>query len=611
MKQNSGIMEKLARSLTESERLEFLKQIHSCLKDDQITHKKLVRHESDQEEKRVMVAQDIKKLPPVRHFLLWMRKVFSGKSIADLYLELKINQLKRNIRHKNSSMVSFETRTLKPQFAEYVFQVFVSTIPLQNLFKRIWKNDKELNFFHQLVFERIENALDKPVTSCYELVQIEELVALYQNGGKRESIIDEIEKKIDAYIESIDKQKFHTVENQLGPLYSLRDLVQFPFTHLFHNFHGTIRNDDPETVPIFQRASALTSLDMIEELYYALYHAVQTEITPDFNENFVDRLFEAAYYREETESIREEDMDEEIKVDSDRFSLLEDIKNIKETVRDFMFRISLPQLIRAFKEDPYYRLVVYVPSIDIQDFYRNMKKLSLRTEIEEIIKHVRQESLTKERSSLFEGSRVRALHYYRSYSSVDYEKIGITAFRFYQGVLVLYNFLTIFYKGPIQKILQILESFVSEQDRITRERMVKYASAAEDVLYKINELDDSLSPEQDDGKKFQKLRFETNIDQAQKRIFLNTVGKKDTEAKELLMKGRDALRGIRLLFKDFLENRDPFVQDGLSKRYMLQGKVKTLYDVLNQNIIRIELLEKIELQLDHIRDETGFDEVTI
>ena len=605
-------MEKLARSLTETERIDFLNQIHASLQDVEDLQKKLVRHESGEEEKKVFLEQDIRKMSPLRYFLLWIRKIFSGKQMSSLYLEMKINQLKRTVRHANPGVANFETRTLKTALPEKSFEVFIKTIPLQYLFRNIWKSDNEISFFHQMVFNLIENKLETKVSSCYDLVDIEHLVDIYQSGWKKDAIISEIEKNIDEYIGSIDKGKFFSVEKQLAPLYGMRDLVLFPFPKLFQIFRGTIRKDDPEIKPMFQKASAINAMDMVEELYYALHHASQTEISDELDSRFIEQLFSGAYSdEEESDDEAARDEDGGIHIESDENTFIDDMKKLRQEARLFLEKIPLPQLIQAFKEDPYYRLVVYVHTIEIQNFYRNMKKLSLRNEIEEIIKQVRQESLTKERGLLFEGVKIRALHYYRSYSTIDYEKIGVTSFRFYQGILVLYNFLSLFYKGPIQKTLQILESFIAEQDRITRERMLKYASAAEDVLYKIRELDDSLSPDQDDGKKFQRLRFESNLDKTQKRIYLTTVGKKDTEAKELLTKGRDSQRGVRLLFKDFLENQDSIVQDGLRKKYLMQGNVTSLHEVLNKNIARIELMEKIELQLDQIRDETGFDEVSL
>jgi hypothetical protein len=258
---------------------------------------------------------------------------------------------------------------------------------------------------------------------------------------------------------------------------------------------------------------------------------------------------------------------------------------------------------------------VYAPRIDVENFYRNMKKLSLRSGADEVLEQVRMEALNQERSELFQGVKMLALHFYRSYSSIDYEKMGIQPFRYYQGLLILYNFLSIYYKGAIQRILQLLENLIPEQDNITRERLLKHASGAEDVLYKIRELDDSLSGEQEDGKSFQRLRFENKPEYGQKRIYQNVVQnvvlKKDKEAQELLLKGKEALQGILVLFKDFLQNRDIQVQTGLSKKYLIQGKVFSLYEVLSQNITRLELIAQIENQLDQIRDETGFDEVSL
>jgi len=382
----------------------------------------------------------------------------------------------------------------------------------------------------------------------------------------------------------------------------MRDLVLFPFSRLFQLFHGTIRTEEPEKIPVFQKASVVAALDLLEDFYYALYTADKIDSDEVVSKELAGKLLTTV--RRHTE----QDEDTLYIGSDDPETFIKDIQNLKKKTQQLLKSVPFPQLIRALREDPYYRMRVHIPELEIRDFYLGMKKLSLRNEVDEVIREVRSEALSQERSELFKGKKMKALHYYRVYSSIDYEKLGISKFRYYQGILVLYNFLLIDYKGPIQKILQIMETYISEQDRITHERLLKHASAAEDVLYKIRELDDSLSSEQDEGKKFQKLRFEHGLDSVQQRMYQDIIIRKDHEALDMFNKGREALRGLRLLLQDFLENSDTTIQEALRRKYLFQGKIFVLYEMLKLHIEKMRLLEQIEQQLDQIRDETGFDE---
>lgn len=617
MEQKNWVMEKLARSLTEKERRQFLKQIHASLRDGDAEQHKLDRVDTSQEEIKVRLRQEIRRMSPFRYILLFIKKIFSGKTIEQVVLDYKLNRLRHIVRQKEPGLASFETRTLKPLLAEKVFDLFVYTIPLKHFFEKLWKEEREIGNFHQLVFNIIEKQIGVEIETCYDLLPLEEMVKLYRGSGSKDAIIQETNARLDKYIESIDKSHFQRIEEILAPFYHLRDLVLFPFSRFFGMFHGTIRSDNPEYQPLFQKTSAVAMLDEIEELYYGLYNAAQTKVSRHFNAEIVRDIFDTIYPSRDPAEAQGEDSGGEQEaaieggVDTDAEKFIGDIERVIDSADVFLKKVPLPQLIRAFKEDPYYRLVVYFPRIDAVSFYRSMKKLTLRGDIDDKIGEVRREALAQERGELFTNVKMRALHFYRTYSSIDYEKLGISPFRYYQALLVLFNFLSTFYRGNIQKVLQLLDGMISEQDRITRERLLKHSSSCEDVLYKISEIDDSMSPDQDDGKKFQKLRFENTLDPVQQRIYQAIVIKKDREASELVSQSREAIRGIRLLFQDFLQNREPQIQANMEKRYLLQGQALTLKEVLKQNIERMLLLDVILNQLDQIRDETGFDEVAL
>ena len=646
MEQKNWVMEKLARSLTEKERKQFLKQIHTSLHDKADEQDKLDRIDTSQDEIKIRLRQEIRKMSPFRYLFLFIRKIFSGKSIEQVVLEYKLKRLRHVVRQKAPGLVSFETRTLRPPLAEKVFELFVVTIPLRNFFEKLWKENSEFGSLHQLVFNLIEKQIGVAVNSCYDLLPLEDMVNLYRSSGSRDIIIQETNSRLESYIEGIDTLHFRRIEEILTPLYYLRDLILFPYSRFFGMFHGTIRSDDLEYQPLFQKTAAIPVLDEIEELYYALYSGAQTKITRNFNievvEDIFDTLFPASRHSSDSEDIPEVGTDTEAPataedeehktenspqqdqsrldesradtaegVDTDAQKFIGDLERVVEHAKKFIKAVPLPQVVRALKEDPYYRLLVYIPSIDAKGFYKTMKKLTIRGDVDEKLSEVRREALAQERGELFHAVKMRALHFYRSYSSIEYEKVGISPFRYYQALLVLFNFLITFYRGNMQKVLQLLDGLITEQDRITRERLLKHSSTCEDVLYKINELDDSLSPEQDDGKKFQKLRFEKSLDPIQQRMYQTIVIKKDREAAEILSSGREAVRGIRLLFQDFLQNREPKIQASMEKRYLIQGQAITLKEVLKLNNERISLLEVILNQLEQIRDETGFDEVAL
>src|SRR6056297_2558539 len=430
MEQKNWVMEKLARSLTEKERKQFLKQIHTSLHDKADEQNKLDRVDTSQDEIKIRLRQEIRKMSPFRYLFLLIRRIFSGKPIEQVVLEYKLKRQRHAVRQKAPGIVSFETRTFKPHLAEKVFELFVATIPLRNFFEKLWKEDSEFGNLHQLVFNLIEKQINVTVNSCFDLLPLEEMVSLYRSSGSRDAIIQETNSRLESYIEDIDTLHFRRVEEILTPLYYLRDLILFPYSRFFGMFHGTIRSDDPEYQPLFQKTAAVPVLDEVEELYYALYSADQTKITRNFNvevvEDIFPTLFPATHSSNDSDAVHgEEDEtdtltvaeDEENKiedrrqqdqsrpkesradttesVDTDAQKFIGDLERVVEHAKKFLKSVPLPQVVRAIKEDPYYRLLVYIPSIDAKGFYKTMKKLTIRGDIDEKLTEVRRGRLPR------------------------------------------------------------------------------------------------------------------------------------------------------------------------------------------------------------------------
>ena len=86
----------------------------------------------------------------------------------------------------------------------------------------------------------------------------------------------------------------------------------------------------------------------------------------------------------------------------------------------------------------------------------------------------------------------------------------------------------------MQEIVRILERNVLDQNRITRDLLLSHAANLEDLEDKIKQFDYSLSPDSEDGKLFQRLRFSLAGDPSHQRMYRTLVVQKDREVKTLL-----------------------------------------------------------------------------
>jgi hypothetical protein len=185
----------------------------------------------------------------------------------------------------------------------------------------------------------------------------------------------------------------------------------------------------------------------------------------------------------------------------------------------------------------------------------------------------------------------------------------VPAFRYHQALVVLYNFLSIYYAREIQKTLQVAESSLLSQDRQLRDKMVQAAASCEDTVDKIKQLDESLSPDDDDGKIFQRIRFQKGLDERQTKMLRSLVTRKDGEAKEILSRSREAVLTLENTFSQILKSRDEKTKERLQHRIVLEGKPWQLKDAIEHQLKEMRSLQRLLGIADRLRDETGSDEV--
>jgi hypothetical protein len=593
------VFEKLARSLSEKERRELLQRIRKNLDLETESESRVAPYRAADEERQAFIQRDLRRFSPLAHFVLMLRRLLSGKSDAELVPQYKLKKMRKRLKRKLPGYIQFETRSIRPEMAEELFQLYLTILPQRTIFRALWRQNGQASGLQEVIYRLVEDTLNIGDFTPQDLLSLDEMVELYGEDGNKSEMYRELDQRTERLVNNADRGQLKSAEQLARPFFALRDLVLFPYENLFSQFNGTVRYEEPTRQPHFTKASAPSVLGYFEELYYALYAASKTHIPAELVKG------------DEHERIAEliigimEDDDQREYV----YRELHNLGHLVSTSADYMKRLSLPEMIRVLKRDPYYKLVAYAPQEDILSFYKEMKKAEMRVELDEMLVQVLQRVYERDRKNLFAGSKMRDLRHYRRYSFLDYEALGVPAFRYHQALVIIFNFLTIHYAREIQKTLQVAETSLLSQDRELRDRMVQAAAACEDTVDKIRQLDESLSPDDDDGKIFQRIRFQKGLDDRQKKMLRSLVARKDGEAKELLSRSREAIMTLEKTFGTLLKSGDSKIKERLQHRIVLEGATMRLKEALENQVKLMRSLQRLLGIADRLRDETGSDEV--
>jgi hypothetical protein len=238
--------------------------------------------------------------------------------------------------------------------------------------------------------------------------------------------------------------------------------------------------------------------------------------------------------------------------------------------------------------------------LKLRDFYASALKMRLLPQIDSYFNQIRERVVQRKIDELFEGRQLKNFRYYRKYTSLEYEKIGLPVFTRIRSLTFLYNFLDIFYRLFIQETIQILSRGILQQNRLTLNRLLVYAGEAEETHDNIQMFDNSLSPDHDDGKLFQRLRFKLASNTSHQRLYRNLIAQKDKEVQTHLMKGKEAVAGIKKVFDEILTSTTETVRGKLNTYYFVQGDSVTLKSLLMKCSAGMDSFLKLMYQVEKL-----------
>src|SRR3972149_9377911 len=101
-------LEELSSNLTEEERKELLNKINKSMEGSDGEY--YVHVELEEDEKKLLIQNEIAKLSLGKKFVLWFLRLISGKDRDQVFLSIKVAEIKRSIRRTTPGLTGFETR---------------------------------------------------------------------------------------------------------------------------------------------------------------------------------------------------------------------------------------------------------------------------------------------------------------------------------------------------------------------------------------------------------------------------------------------------------------------------------------------------------------------
>lgn len=575
------VLEELSISLSEKERVTLLERINRSM--EIAPHEEEVQDEvRKKKEREIYIDNELKHIGWFRRILMLFKSRISGKKLSEIVVERKMKQLKKTISHKQPGLTGFESRNLTPLFGEMMFELYSHTFDFRELYLKLWL---EPGVFESCCQYIICSSYENTKVNLDDFISLEELVDIYADTGRKDFIIEEVDRRIKEYTEDIPPQLYEDIEHSIEPLYNLKDIILFPYTAFFQKFSFTPNRSPEQGKHFFKNASAMLCLDDLKMLYIAVMSGSMLDDGVRINKyllEFIKSLGDEAAVPENDQEI---------------------LKKLIIKVKNFNRAVPLLELIKYFRKDPFLQIRFSYEKKSLKSIYTGILHAEMKKQIDVRYSEVQSEYIEREIGRIFEGQYFAEFRNYRQYASIDYQKMGLPLFSHTKSLNLLYNYIKCFYQSHFNDLISILEKGVLAQNRITRDRLLNHSVALQELEDKIAASDKSLSPEEEDGKLFHKLRMTLASEPAQQRMFRSLVTHKNKEVKSLIDWGEEALAGLERIFEELVGSSSNVVKVQLNKHYLLKGKSTTLVSLLKSRAKHIREIRSLIAQVSKMEND--------
>ncbi len=591
-------LQSLARSLSDDERRYLHDRIVQSLSisksaEDQSLH----RGEIDKEQRAALVRREISEFSLFQRIMFALRKLVTREDDESLFIAMRLARLKRPLRRGGRKFIDVDHTLLGPDFGIRLFELYRTAYPVIPLVRMLWRKS---DLLRAVVEFHLRRNIPDAKYELEQFVSLNEMLALYRNRQKKSDIRSEVLKRLSAYMAGIHADVFKQIADGILPLYHLRGLGLFPFDELFELFGVSIDWTVPQETPRFQTAEFAMVLPYLERLYYGLYlaskHGQQHRLHDDVLRYYLLLEHEGLEALEGADPVSLERKIGDL--DNGQVSgLQERIARLYESADEALLELPLVELIKTIHEDPYYRLMVYLPRLNLEQFYQAALKMQLLNQLDEVFPKVRLGVINAMIYELF-GSEPPEFEFYRPSIQQSVSKLGAPGFKHMRSLQVVGSFVREVYRPELVELFRLLSRVVPVRVKESGRDLLTVATGIEEIAEKIHLFDLGFSPDSDEGKTFYRLRYAVEKDLRQQRAYEKFVTQKDREARVLLDRTLERISEIISVLKSIRSASSPALNAKYAAMQTGAENGRQTFDAtLDRQITRLETLRTLLSEL--------------
>ncbi|MDR1931721.1 MAG: DUF5312 family protein [Spirochaetales bacterium] len=549
-------------ALSEDEQRRLRERIKKALCLDMTEETVIIQAPSDIQNHVGKLRDDLKQSSAGSKLNSLVRNAFSIKTDAEKLLDARLRKLKETIQSGKTVYCNFTNRTLSPELGAALYQIYRFVEILRSSIILLFSDPSGLEMVIRRFLERQIGGAKAALTDFITAGEMKEL--LFKNESSIE-LAAEINRRLQEYCRSFSDLQLDQYAAGIVPLYYFKRLLAFPFHDFFSEFQYQRDETAEEADPVFHNAQLRPALDMLETLY-CLLHPLK-KLDPDAPV-YPEILEMAVRY---TAGKLIDQVEENSGLSESARHLLKNIKNLVTITQRTLANVPLVELIRYYKNDPYYKLMVYPPRLKLAEFYTDSLRMKVFDEFEVYFPNLQNTIFDDLVQELFKGEP-EDFDYFMNTGLGTTPRKGYSGFSFPRSLKILNTFIKTHYYNYIQGLIHSLNKVMSHRVRTSFSQLLVYAGGIESVGTKLKNFDLSFSPDAEDGKMLVRLKFIVDKELSQQKAYIALIRKKNEEAKSLLDNGLNYASGIYNSLSA-IEKDSAFVSDAAAH---IQGIQKTL-----------------------------------
>jgi hypothetical protein len=530
------------------------------------------------------LTKELNKLGFLDRMVLRLTAFFRNRTEYEVMGDRKLLGPRTVLRDQIPALVSFSREEWSPEFAKVVYDLYAEAQAIRPLFDHLFQQKLTLEAG---MVQMIRDEYPGAIRGLGDLFPEDEIAACYRTDQRRQPLQNQLDRRLEVYLSGIPPVVFEKVKDRLKPLYYLRPLVQFPYAFLLDLFGHNPDKVEVAKYPYFIGTSWRKSAALLERLYYGLHLASKV----DWREGTLNAILQGAADR-----IGDEKASWTLETANQRLT------SLVRTAQEIGQRLPWKEVLQWSFQDPYYGVKYILPRFSIRDFYETTLVMSLREELDSRIPEVRQALLGEERSVLFQDGSFAPLEYYVPGVGSSLSSQKVKGFQYPESLGLLWGFLSHHFTKKIVPFHQSLVRMVAPGNKSVLQALGNVVEELGDLKTKIHQFDRTLHPDSQEGKDFQKLKYELASKALSLKPFIELVQGKDAQASALLNRGLEGLQMLQTHLEGVRSRNVPALNAALKLPYLLEGQQETIENGLDRILVIVQKTLFVLREAQHLED---------